>query len=120
MRYAICNEIFGDWPLAKACAYAAECGYGGIEIAPFSLAPWATDLSSKVRAEIRRTIARAGLECVGLHWLLAKTTGLHAVDPDPTHACVSRRTCPTVPRSGRPRACIWFAAAAEPVAGRLA
>ena len=83
MRYAICNEIFGDWPLAKACAYAAECGYGGIEIAPFTLAPLATDLSSKVRAEIRRTIARAGLECVGLHWLLAKTTGLHAVDPDP-------------------------------------
>jgi sugar phosphate isomerase/epimerase len=81
-RYAICNETFGEWPLAKACDFVASCGYGGIEIAPFTLAASPADLSAVTRGEIRRTIARAGLDCVGLHWLLAKTEGLHAAHPD--------------------------------------
>ena len=82
-RYAICNETFGDWPLAKACDVAAECGYEGLEVAPFTLAPLVTDLSAASRGEIRRTIARAGLDCVGLHWLLARTEGFHVAHPDP-------------------------------------
>jgi sugar phosphate isomerase/epimerase len=82
IRYAICNETFGDWPLAKACDFAASCGYSGIEIAPFTLASLATDLPAAARGEIRRTIARAGLDCVGLHWLLAKTEGFHVAHPD--------------------------------------
>ena len=83
-RYAICNETFGDLPLAKACDTAAACGYGGIEIAPFTLAPRATDIPATTRHEIRRTIARSGLDCVGLHWLLAQTEGLHVAHPDAT------------------------------------
>lgn len=89
MRYAICNETFGEWPLAKACDFAAACGYTGIEIAPFTLAPLVTDLSAAARGDIRRTIARSGLDCVGLHWLLAKTEGFHVAHPD---AAVRRRT----------------------------
>jgi sugar phosphate isomerase/epimerase len=88
-RYAICNETFGEQPLAKACDTAAECGYGGIEIAPYTLAPLVTDLSAARRGEINRTIARAGLDCVGLHWLLAHTEGFHVAHPD---ADVRRRT----------------------------
>jgi len=88
-RYAICNETFGDWPLAKACDFAADCGYGGIEIAPFTLASLATDLSPQARGELRRTVARSGLDCVGLHWLLAKTEGFHVAHPD---AAVRGRT----------------------------
>ncbi|MGB8853767.1 MAG: sugar phosphate isomerase/epimerase family protein [Pirellulales bacterium] len=88
-RYAICNETFGDWPLAKACDAAAACGYTGLEVAPFTLAPLITELSALQRGEIRRTIARAGLECVGLHWLLAQTEGFHVAHPD---ADVRRRT----------------------------
>jgi sugar phosphate isomerase/epimerase len=83
-RYAICNETFGDWPLAKACDFAAECGYSGIEVAPFTLGALATDVSPQARSELRRTIARAGLDCVGLHWLLAKTEGFHVAHPDAT------------------------------------
>ena len=88
-RYAICNETFGDQSLAKTCDLAAEAGYGGIEIAPFTLAPLASDLSAAQRSEIRRTIARSGLDCVGLHWLLAHTEGFHVAHPD---AEVRRRT----------------------------
>jgi hypothetical protein len=83
MRFAICNETFADWPLAKACDFAAECGYTGLEVAPFTLAALATDIDAAARGEISRTIARAGLACVGLHWLLAKTEGFHVADPDP-------------------------------------
>ncbi len=89
MRFAICNETFGDWPLEKACDFAAGCGYEGIEIAPFTLAPLATDVSARERQQICRTIARAGLDCIGLHWLLAKTEGFHVAHPD---AEVRRRT----------------------------
>ena len=88
-RYAICNETFGEQPLDEACDLAAECGYGGIEIAPFTLASLATDISAAQRGEIRRTIARAGLDCVGLHWLLAKTEGFHVAHPE---AAVRSRT----------------------------
>ena len=83
MHYAICNETFLDWPLARACDFAAACGYKGLEIAPFTLGRLATDVSPAQREEIGRTIARAGLECVGLHWLLAKTEGFHVTHPDP-------------------------------------
>jgi sugar phosphate isomerase/epimerase len=82
MNFAICNETFQDWPLAKACEFAAACGYRGLEVAPFTLAPLATDVTATQREEIRRTIERAGLECVGLHWLLAKTEGFHVTHPD--------------------------------------
>ncbi len=89
MRYAICNETFGDWPLAKACECAASCGYTGLEIAPFTLAPLVTDVSTAARVEIRRTLAAAGLDCIGLHWLLAKTEGFHVTHSD---AAVRDRT----------------------------
>jgi sugar phosphate isomerase/epimerase len=83
LRYAICNETFEGWPLAKACDFAAACGYTGVEVAPFTLASLATEITAAQRGEIRRTIARAGLDCVGLHWLLAKTEGFHVAHPDP-------------------------------------
>ena len=83
LRYAICNETFVDWPFAKACDAAVAFGYSGIEIAPFTLAALATDISAATRGELCRTIARAGLDCVGLHWLLAKTEGFHVAHPDP-------------------------------------
>jgi sugar phosphate isomerase/epimerase len=82
MRYAICNETYGDWPFAAICEHAASCGYTGIEIAPFTLAASASAISSAVRDDLRRTMKATGLECVGLHWLLAKTEGFHVTHPD--------------------------------------
>jgi hypothetical protein len=89
MRYAICNETYGDWPLARACDHAAACGYEGLEVAPFTLAAGPEQLSAGRREEIRRTIEAAGLTCIGLHWLLAKTTGFQVTSED---AAVRRRT----------------------------
>src|SRR5439155_2091262 len=44
-RYAICNETFEGWDHERVCRTAAEVGYTGLEIAPFTLAPRITDVS---------------------------------------------------------------------------
>jgi sugar phosphate isomerase/epimerase len=88
-KFAICNETFRDWPFDKAFALAAECGYTGVEIAPFTISNYVTDVPAKRRAKIRRQAEKAGLEVVGLHWLLAKTEGFHLTSPE---AGVRRKT----------------------------
>jgi len=84
MKYAICNEIFQDWPFEKAFHYAKEAGYTGVEIAPFTLASDAREVSQSQRETVKQQITDAGLECVGLHWLLAKTEGYYLTTPDET------------------------------------
>ena len=83
MPYAICNELFEDWPLDKTAALVAELGYHGLELAPFTLCSLVTDLSAADRLRIRRTVEGAGLSVVGLHWLLAQTEGFQLNDSDP-------------------------------------
>jgi sugar phosphate isomerase/epimerase len=98
MKFAICNETFLDWPFEKAFGFAAECGYTGIEIAPFTLDSDARRISAERRALVRRQAETEGLEVVGLHWLLAKTTGFHLTSPD---AAVRRRTAEYVQELAR-------------------
>ena len=88
-KFAICNETFGDWPFDKAFALAAECGYQGIEIAPFTISNDVTEIPPERRKQVRRQAEKAGLEVAGLHWLLARTKGLHLTSPE---AEVRRRT----------------------------
>lgn len=88
-RYAICNETFADWSQERIFAFAAECGYQGVEIAPFTLAQYVTDIPAARRAELCRQAKEAGVEIVGLHWLLAKTEGLYLTSPD---AAVRQKT----------------------------
>ncbi|MCH1407923.1 MAG: sugar phosphate isomerase/epimerase, partial [Verrucomicrobiales bacterium] len=82
MKYAVCNETFQDWPFEKAFSYAREVGYTGIEIAPFTMADYATEVTLEQRATVKQQIKDAGLECVGLHWLLAKTEGFYLTTTD--------------------------------------
>jgi sugar phosphate isomerase/epimerase len=89
MKFAICNETFQDWPFDKAFAFARQCGYTGIEFAPFTIHKNAYEISADRRREIRRQAEDAGLEVVGLHWLLAFTEGYYLTSPE---AEVRRRT----------------------------
>jgi sugar phosphate isomerase/epimerase len=89
MRYAICNETFEGWDHGRVCQTAAELGYQGLELAPFTLAPRITDVSAEQRAELRRQAKECGLQIIGLHWLLAKTEGLQLTSAD---ADVRQRT----------------------------
>jgi sugar phosphate isomerase/epimerase len=84
MKFGICNEIFQGWELETAMKFARETGYSGIELAPFTLARSVTEISQTQRRQIRDAAGRTGLEIIGLHWLLAKTEGLHLSHPDPS------------------------------------
>ena len=81
MKFAICNETFQDWPFERALL-RPECGYTGIEIAPFTIPKNADEITAAQRAEVRAPGGTAGLEIVGLHWLLAKTEGFYLTSPD--------------------------------------
>jgi sugar phosphate isomerase/epimerase len=98
MKFAICNETFLDWPFEKAFDFAAACGYTGIEIAPFTMAADAREITASRRVEVRRQADAAGLEVVGLHWLLAKTSGYYLTTPD---AAVRHRTAEYVQELAR-------------------
>lgn len=89
MKFAICNEQFEGWEFDRVCRYVSSVGYAGLEVAPFTLAPSITDVTSQRRAELRLQADDAGVEILGLHWLLAKTDGLYLTSPD---AAVRRRT----------------------------
>lgn len=82
MKIAICNELFEEWDIAQIFDYAAQLGYDGVELAPFTLGETASDISHAERKRIREAAANAGVEIAGLHWLLVKPPGLYINHPD--------------------------------------
>jgi len=89
MKFATCNEYFEGWELETVFDYAAKIGYDGVEIAPFTLAPSVDEISAGRRQEVCRAAAQAGIEIVGLHWLLVSPEGLYVNHPD---AAIRNRT----------------------------
>ena len=89
MRFAVCNELFGEWPWERVCDFARGLGYEGLEVAPFTLADSAEQVSAQRRLELRRAAESRGVEVLGLHWLLVKPPGLYITHPDPA---IRRRT----------------------------
>lgn len=82
MKFAICNETYQGWELEEVFANAAECGYEGIEFAPFTLRDDPRELNEMDAGRIRKLADEFGLEVVGLHWLLVKPAWLHLTSPD--------------------------------------
>jgi sugar phosphate isomerase/epimerase len=83
MRFAICQELFTDWDWERQCKFIASVGYTGIEVAPFTLARRIGEVGKERRRLLRRQAEENGLAIIGLHWLLAKTEGLHLTSADP-------------------------------------
>lgn len=77
MKFAICNEIFQDWKLEDAMAFAARTGYEGIEIAPFTLAKSVTEVTADERRRLRQAAAEVGIEICGIHWVLVQAEGMY-------------------------------------------
>jgi sugar phosphate isomerase/epimerase len=84
LKFAICNETFGDWDWSKAFELARSIGYTGLEVAPFTLGANATSIPSQARRDYARLAQDHGLRIIGLHWLLAKTEGFHLTTADVT------------------------------------
>lgn len=82
MKFAICQELFENWDWKRQCQFIAETGYTGIELAPFTLASRISEVSAERRRELRAVAEDHGLTICGLHWLLAKTEGLHLTTND--------------------------------------
>lgn len=103
MKFGICQEMFVDWDWERQCRLIAEIGYTGIELAPFTLADRITDVPIKRRETMRKQAEDHGLTVFGLHWLLAKTEGLHLTTAD---AAVRKATAEYVVNLGH--ACADF------------
>ena len=90
-KYAMCNESMAELSWAEQCWIISDAGYRGIEIAAFTLVKEGVhEISTTERKEMVSVMKDVGLECVGLHWLLAPPPkGLHFTTPD---AAVRRKT----------------------------
>lgn len=82
MKFAICQELFEGWEWERQCAFIAETGYTGIEVAPFAITDDVRAVTVEELASMRDVARQHGLEIIGLHWLLAKTEGLHLTSDD--------------------------------------
>ena len=82
MKIAICNETYRDWSFEDAFRHASQCGFEGIEIAPFTLQKNANDITQSQIDDVVALAAQYDLQIVGLHWLLAFTDGLHLTSSD--------------------------------------
>lgn len=83
MKFGICSEIFKEWKdVGRTIDYVKSVGYDGLEIAPFTLCDYVTEIPASVREDIRRRAESAGLEIIGLHWLFVGPSGVHLTSPD--------------------------------------
>jgi sugar phosphate isomerase/epimerase len=89
MKFALCNEVLQPMPFAAQCKLAADLGYDGLEVAPFTLAEDPTELTDAEIEGYRRTAEDHGLKIFGLHWLLVAPAGLSIVSSD---AALRQRT----------------------------
>jgi D-psicose/D-tagatose/L-ribulose 3-epimerase len=89
MKFALCNEVLQPLPFPQQCKLAAQLGYDGLEVAPFTLVPDPTELTDAEIEGLRRVAEDHGLRIFGLHWLLVAPAGLSIVSPD---AALRQRT----------------------------
>ena len=83
MKFALCHELYENIDWATQCRLIAEAGYTGIEVAPFTISTDLASVPSSVFEGMKQEADQHGLEIIGLHWLLAKTTGLYLTSPEP-------------------------------------
>ena len=104
MKYAICNETFENWDHQRVCQTVARLGYQGLEIAPYTLAPRITDVTTERRncsppgRGRRFANHRPALVAGQNRGLTGHVAGCRSA---PTDCRVSGGVGPLLPRSGR-------------------
>ncbi len=82
MKFSFCNEFCENMKPDAVFQLAARLGYDGVEVAPFTLAASVREIDDAERRRIAGAAKRAGIEVVGLHWLLVSPPGLHLNHPE--------------------------------------
>lgn len=82
MKIALCNEVLLPLPFDQQCRLAADLGYDGLEVAPFTLADDPLQITDAQAGDLARTAQDHGLQITGLHWLLVAPAGLSIVSGD--------------------------------------
>src|SRR3954469_5114154 len=82
MKLSLCNEVVRELPFERQCALAAELGYAGLELAPFTLGEDSYRMPASERAAVRDACAKAGIAISGLPWLLVAPKGLSITTAD--------------------------------------
>ena len=97
MKFGICNETFQGWKIDDVFNYCARIGYDAVEVAPFTLAKYVTDISPADRQKIREAAARASIAISGIHWVLVQAEGMYLTSPDaPTRTRTANYFCDLV------------------------
>ena len=83
-KFAMCNESMAELSWEEQCRIVKNAGYKGIEVAAFTfIEEGVQEISPQKRKQMVSVMKDAGLECAGLHWLLAPPpAGLHFTTPD--------------------------------------
>jgi sugar phosphate isomerase/epimerase len=82
MKFGICNETFQNWKIDDIFSYCARIGYDAVEVAPFTLAKYVTDIPPAERKRIRESAAKAGIAISGIHWVLVQAEGMYLTSPE--------------------------------------
>lgn len=71
-----------ELPFDQQCKFAAEVGYQGLEVAPFTLSDQPHLLDAGTVAGLKQSLQSHGLVCSSLHWLLVAPDGLSITTAD--------------------------------------
>ncbi len=82
MKLALCNEVLRHLSFDAQCDVAAQLGYQGLEVAPFTLFQDPTELNDDLASRVQASARAQGLQVPSLHWLLVQPEGLSKVSPD--------------------------------------
>jgi sugar phosphate isomerase/epimerase len=92
VKWGICSEIFKDWnDIGRTVDFVKGCGYDGLEVAPFTLAQYVTDIPQATRAELVQRAAAADLDILGIHWVFVGPEGVHLTHPDDSIRAFTRQ-----------------------------
>lgn len=82
MQLTLCNEVIRELDFASQCQLAADLGYDGLEVAPFTLSDDPTTISASDRRDYRTMAEDAGIMITGLHWLMNAPGGISLTSAD--------------------------------------
>jgi D-psicose/D-tagatose/L-ribulose 3-epimerase len=84
MYISLCNEVVAELPFERQCELAAQQGYDGIELAPFTLGEEPHRLPAAERERLRRVAEQAGVPIRSMHYLMRAPQGLSITSLDGT------------------------------------